>query len=102
MLGMTYGKPEHRSPWVRRLGDQGFDIDKIGREFWDFISADPRMYIEIMGVALRVAYTYRSESGKTLAQAIQDATNSLSQEIEARYSDGQGGIDWQRLVDNNM
>lgn len=102
MLGMCYGRPEHRSNWVQGLGAEGFDADRIGRGFWEFITGDPGAYVEVFDIAREVAGTYQNGSGKTLAQAIQDAVVGLAREIDVRYGDGSGGIDWRKLLDDNM
>lgn len=102
MLGMCYGQPRHRNGFVLKLGDQGIDVDKIGREFWGFITDDPSMYKELFAIAAEVALNYKNGSGKTLAQAISEAKTALTAEIEAKYGDGLGGIDWDKLVNDNM
>lgn len=102
MLGMCYGQPRHRNGFVLGLGDDGIDVNKIGREFWAFIADDTNLYKELFGLALVVASNYKNSSGKTLAQAISDAKDSLEGEIAAKYGDGAGGIDWNKLLTDNM
>jgi len=102
MLGMCYGQPRHRNGFVLGLGDEGVDVGKIGREFWTFITDDPNTYQELFALAAAVALSYKNASGKTLAQAISDAKTALEGEIENKYGDGSGGIDWNRLLDDNM
>jgi hypothetical protein len=102
MLGMTYGKPEKRNSWVNRLADQGFDTDKIGRTFWEFIAGDPETYLEVFDVACTVAYNFQDEGGKTLPEAIEDAIQTLTKEIRDKYGDTEGGIDWAKLLEDNM
>lgn len=102
MLGMCYGRPEHRSNWVTSLGDFGFDIDAIGREFWHQLTGDPNAYIEIFNIAAHVATTYRNDHGMTLPEVFEELTQNLEQEIEARYGDGQGEIAWNRLLEDFM
>lgn len=102
MLGMCYGRPEHRSAWVIGLGKSGFDVDRIGREFWAFITGEQDAYKEVFDIALTVAATYQNSSGKTLPQLIEDTIQSLTLEIETKYGDGQGGIHWGKLLEDNM
>lgn len=102
MLGMCYGQPRHRNGFVLRLGEDGVDVDKIGREFWTFIADDPNLYKELFSLALVVASNYKNSSGKTLAQAISDSKDALEREIATKYGDGAGGIDWNKLLDDNM
>lgn len=102
MLGMTYGRPDHRSGFVIGLGDKGVDVSKIGREFWDFITDDDNMHRELFALAATVALKYRNGSGKTLPEAISDAKTALTAEIEAKYGDALGGINWEKLLDDNM
>lgn len=102
MLGMCYGQLRHRNGFVLRLGDDGVDVSKIGRDFWGFITDDPNLYRELFNSALDVALTYKNSSGKTLAQAIADAKSSLTAEIEDKYGDRVGGIEWRKLLDDNM
>lgn len=102
MLGMCYGQHRHRSSWVLGLKERGVDVDRIGRRFWEFVAAEPNAYKEVFDVALNVATTYRNASNKTLPEAIHDAIAALTREIEHKYSDGKGGIDWERLLEDNM
>lgn len=102
MLGMCYGQAQHRNSFILNLGNDGVDVDKIGREFWSFIADDPNLFLELFDLALSVASSYKNSSGKTLAQAISDAKSALKDEIEAKYGDGLGGIDWKKLLDHNM
>jgi hypothetical protein len=102
MLGMVYGTPHHRNTWVLGLGSQGFDVDKIGKELWTFASGEPDTYIAIFRIAADVARTRRGPGGRTLPEAIQEAVASLTAELRASYSDAQGDIDWDRLLEENM
>jgi Type II restriction endonuclease EcoO109I len=102
MLGMCYGRPEHRSNWVKSLGDFGFDIDAIGRKFWYQLTGDPDAHIEIFNIAAHVATTYKNNHGKTLPDVVEQLKQNLEQEIEARYGDGQGEIAWNRLLEDFM
>lgn len=102
MLGMCYGQPGNRNGFVLGLGDEGIDVDKIGREFWGFIADDPNLHEELFDLALNVASNYTNSSGMTLAEAISRAKASLEREITERYGDNAGGIDWNRLLDANM
>jgi len=102
MLGMCYGQPRHRNNWVMRLETKGFDVSKIGRQFWTFTTGDPAAYKEVFEIALDVGTTYKNGSKKTLAQATSDAIVSLTAEIERDYGDSQGGIVWDKLLEDNM
>jgi hypothetical protein len=102
MLGMIYGTARHRNTWVMGLGAQGFDVARIGREFWEFASLQPGTHQEIFDIASRVAYSARDDSGRTLPEAIQDRVASLTNELRAHYSNAQGDIEWSRLVEENM
>lgn len=102
MLGMIYGTPSHRSSWVTGLGDQGLDIDKIGRDFWAFASGEDETYLELFHIAAEASAEVRDDHGRTLPEAIRDTVASLTTEIRAHYSDAQGDIDWTRLVEENM
>ena len=102
MLGMCYGRPSHRNRWVMDLQGRGFDVDKIGRDFWGFITGEPDAHLEVFATGLRVAYTYKNSSGKTLAQAIRDGIDRLTAEIDGAWGDGGGGIDWRKVVRDNM
>jgi len=48
MLGMIYGTPSHRSSWVTGLGDQGLDVEKIGRVFWAFASGEDETIMDAL------------------------------------------------------
>lgn len=102
MLGMIYGTPEHRNSWVLGTGAQGFDVDKIGRTFWEFVSGEEDMHLDVFRVALEVARDYRDPQGRTLPEAIQDAISSLTSELRTHYSDAQGDLVWSRLLEENM
>lgn len=102
MLAMIYGTARHRNSWVMSLGQRGFDVDKVGRHFWEFASGDPAAYQEVFDIAFQVAETSRDAKGRTLPEAIQDAVASLTAEIRLVYGKTTGDIDWDRLVDENM
>lgn len=53
-------------------------------------------------VAVAVATTHRNAHGKTPPEVIRDTINALATEIDTKYGDGKGGIDWQMLLDDNM
>lgn len=102
MLGMCYGQASHRNGFVLGLENEGVDVSNIGRSFWEFITGDPETYVELFTIASEIALTYKNGSGKTLPQAIADAKVGLTLEIDAKYGDGKGGIEWRKLLDDNM
>lgn len=102
MVGMCYGRPANRNNWVKGLGSSGFDIDSIGRAFWKTLTGDPTAYIQVFDIAARVAQTYKDGHGMTLPEVVEQTTQFLAQQIAARYSNGQGGIDWHRLLEDYM
>ncbi len=102
MLGMCYGRLDQRNQWVLDLGSWGFDVDHIGRAFWQEVTGDQAAYEQIFNIADRIAQNYPNGKGKTLPEEAQELVNSLTKEIENRYGDGNDGIKWLRLLDDYM
>ena len=101
-LGMAYGNLQERSGHVIDLGNQGFDVDKIGRHFWEAMTDSEDTYREVFKISEDIAFKYERTEGQSLSNLIEETTKSISEGIEAKYGDGIGGISWPRLLEGTM
>lgn len=88
IVGITYGDADRANSFTRALMDR-FQV-LFGRDFWEFISDDPRCMDDIYRISIRVATTYiptyrRRPVGKTLQQLLDDKIDEITRQWEATY-----------------
>lgn len=89
VLGICYGKC--------RNSDDGDFLKLCGQSFWEFISGNPNLYIEIMEQigAQTSEQSYLMESKRAEAQA------RLVSEFSSLFCTQAGAIDWTKLIEFN-
>lgn len=88
--GCCYG----RSRPTTELKAKGNYYKMCGQRFWELISGDPKLYIELI-VPLGHDAKKRNEEFKASYDAI---VNKFTKEFLNDYSDATGNIDWEKLV----
>jgi Type II restriction endonuclease EcoO109I len=84
VLGVCYGRPDQISPIAKKeLQNRGVGM-KIGRDFWEFISGDPKCLAEVMEIAAEAA---KGSAGGdlTFAERVEKKLDDLVSEFESRY-----------------
>jgi hypothetical protein len=101
LYGMCYGSRAKVSSIVRKYVQEEGGIDWIsGREFWEFISDDPRCLEEIYGIAAEVGKEFKDPKGQSLSEVINTKIEELTKEFEKIY--GKSGSDmWENLLEGN-
>ena len=77
--------------------DKGDYFKYCGQEFWAFISGNENLYLEIIEPLGHKARERNDEFQKSYAQMI----NKFTKEFSNTYCDGNGEIDWEKLVKFN-
>ncbi|MEW6418433.1 MAG: PmeII family type II restriction endonuclease [Nitrospirota bacterium] len=101
LYGMCYGNKAQVSSIVRKYVQEEGGVDWIsGREFWEFISDDPRCLREIYEIAAEVGMEFKDPKGQSLFEVINAKIHELTKEFEKSY--GKSGSDmWKNLLENN-
>jgi hypothetical protein len=101
LYGMCYGSRAKVSSIVRKYVQEEGGVDWIsGREFWEFISDDPRCLEEIYGIAAKVGKEFKDPKGQSLSEIINTKIEELTKEFEKIY--GKSGSDmWKNLLEGN-
>jgi hypothetical protein len=98
LLGMTYGKRERVSSIIQRYSQ----IDwLIGKEFWSFISDNPRFALELFDIITDISENYAPDGGVPYPQRHEQKINELTNQITKRYGSG-GPKMWKKLFEDNM
>jgi len=84
--GCCYGKD--------RKPDKGAYFKYCGQRFWEFISGDPNLFIEIIEPLGHRAKEKNDEFTKSYSRVI----NKFTSEFSAAFCDENGDIDWTKLV----
>ncbi len=102
LYGMCYGSRNQVSSIVRKYVEREGGVEwKCGREFWEFISDDPRCIAEIYEIAAEVGRTFKDpEKGQTLSEVINQKISELTEEFEKEYGKG-GRKMWRKLLEKN-
>lgn len=77
--------------------DKGDYFKYCGQKFWEFISGNRNLYIEIIEPLGHKAKEKNDDFIKSYSQMINKFTKQFSNE----YCDNEGNIDWQKLVEFN-
>jgi hypothetical protein len=77
--------------------DKGDYFKYCGQKFWEFISGDKNLYIEIIEPLGHKAKEKNDDFMKSYSQMINKFTKQFSNE----YCDNDGNINWQKLVEFN-
>jgi hypothetical protein len=98
LLGLAYGKRERVNTIIQRYSN----IDwKVGNEFWEFISGDPKCGAEVFEVAAEAAKTVSAKhGGKNYHQFLEEKIHELAGEIREEY--GEGPAMWKALFEGTM
>jgi hypothetical protein len=101
LYGMCYGSKEQVSNIVRKYVQEEGGVDWLsGREFWEFISDEPRCIEIVYEIAERVGATFKDPAGKTLSEIINEKIEDLTKEFEQTY--GKSGEEmWRNLLEKN-
>ena len=96
IIGITYGDASRANSFTRALMDR-FQV-LFGKEFWKFISGDPKCMEKIYELSIQVAKTYSPpHTTKTLRQLLNDKIDEITREWEAKY--GKFGLQmWKNLL----
>lgn len=101
LYGMCYGNKARVSSIVKKYMQDEGGIDWIsGREFWEFVSDDPKCLETIYDIANMVGKTFRDPQGKSLSHVIKDKIHELTKEFEKVYGK-KGSNMWKRLLEKN-
>ena len=77
-----------------RTTDKGEYAKLCGQDFWEFISANDRLYIDIVE-----PLGYRSrERNDIFADEYENIVNLFTLQFSADFCRENGGIDWEKLV----
>ncbi len=77
--------------------DKGAYFKYCGQKFWEFISGDKNLYIEIIEPLGHKAKEKNDDFVKSYSQMI----NKFTKEFAIKYCDNDGNIDWKKLVELN-
>jgi len=77
--------------------DKGDYFKYCGQKFWEFVSGDRNLYIEIIEPLGHKAKEKNDDFMKSYSQMI----NKFTKEFANEYCDNDGNIDWQKLVEFN-
>lgn len=77
--------------------DKGDHFKYCGQRFWEFISGDKDLYVEIIEPLGYIAKEKNDDFIKSYAQMI----NKFTKEFSNEYCDDFGNIDWRKLVEFN-
>ncbi len=84
IVGITYGDAGRANSFTGRLMNR-FTV-LFGREFWSFISDDPRCMDDIYQLSIQVATSYRPPRiSVSLKQLLNDKVDEITQDWEATY-----------------
>ena len=97
LFGMCYGNPEQVSGIVQKY--VGVDW-LIGRDFWKFISDDPKCIDEIYALAEEVSGSFRDAKGQSLEEILETKIIDLTKEFEELYGKS-GKAMWEKLLGCN-
>ena len=91
--GICYGKFGPKSP-DRGLQDRGFYVRIIGQRFWQLISGDPNLYVELIEPLAHEADAHAKKFEEEKAATY----NRLTEEFIQAFCDADRKIDWPKLV----
>lgn len=77
--------------------DKGDHFKYCGQKFWEFISGDKNLYVDIIEPLSYRAKEKNDDFIKSYAQMI----NKFTKEFSNEYCDDFGNIDWKKLVEFN-
>jgi hypothetical protein len=77
--------------------DKGDYLKFCGQSFWEFISGDKNLYLEIIEPLGHKAKEKNEEFINSYSQMI----NKFTKEFTNEYCNEKGGIDWEKLVKFN-
>ena len=86
VLGICYGN--------FRTTDNGAYLHIGGQSFWNLLSGDPKLYIDIVEPLGHEARKH----DETFKEHVASLTNRLTHEFTEKYCQENGAIDWSRLV----
>jgi len=101
LYGMCYGNKARVSSIVKKYVQEEGGIDWIsGKEFWEFISDDPKCMEEIYDIAAEVGRTFKDPRGRSLSEVLEEKIRELTKEFEMIY--GKSGSEmWKKLLEKN-
>ena len=83
--GCCYGRGSRDYGDYRRL---------CGAEFWEFVSGEPDLFARLLSeLGVAAANGYQA--------AIESQIDSVAAELRERWSDANGELDWQRILEHN-
>ena len=95
IFGICYGDEYSVGTIVRKYAK---DVDLLtGRDFWAFITGDPKGYEQILQIAEKVGKNYRDREGKSLNIALARKVKYVQSELEKMYGDDHGNF-WKKFV----
>lgn len=101
LYGMCYGGKARVSSIVRKYVREEGGVDWVsGREFWEFISDDPKCFEEIYEIAAEVGRGFKDPKGQTLSEVIKAKIQELTKEFEKIYGKSGSGM-WKNLLKDN-
>jgi len=96
LFAMCYGAPDRVSSVIKKYVKVDY---LVGKQFWEFISDDPRCMREVYQIADEVSRTYKDQSGKTLKDVLAEKLEHLEEEFKQAY--GHGPEMWDMLLERN-
>lgn len=101
LYGMCYGNKARVSSIVRKYVQEEGGVDWIsGREFWEFVSDDPKCLEKIYKIAADVGRTFKDPKGNSLSEVIEAKIKELTKEFEKIYGKS-GSSMWRQLLEGN-
>ena len=97
VFGVCYARPEQISPIAKgQLQARGVDL-KVGREFWEFVSGDPKCLDEVLEIAGEAGDAVEA----TMTAAIDEKLAELVKEFSARYGATLDSSAWTKFLADN-
>lgn len=97
VFGVCYARPEQISPIAKgQLQARGVDL-KVGREFWEFVSGDPKCLDEVLEIAGEAGDAVEA----TMTTAIGEKLAELVREFSARYGATLDSSAWTKFLADN-
>lgn len=101
LYGMCYGNKARVSSIVRKYVQEEGGVDWIsGREFWEFVSDDPKCLEKIYKIAADVGRTFKDPKENSLSEVIEAKIKELTKEFEKIYGKS-GSSMWRQLLEGN-
>lgn len=98
MLGITYGKADRVSGITQKY--LSFDFE-AGRDFWEFISNDPKCYKKLWYLTISIAENFEDRGGLTLRELIEMKREELTEQFLFKYGEA-GEKMWNNFLEENM